>query len=196
MTKLDKTATPSKRDLLRVGELAKAVGKTVRAIHLYEELDLVKPTMRTGGNFRLYDKDAVARIGWIIKLQAIGFTLSEIQGFVREFEQANSGREATAQAREVFGAKLVQIRDQITQLSVIENDLEEALDYLDACDACSPEFAPVECKACGHNGHERGDAPPLFVGLSETAPSRPSDRDASGGQFDVAVAELRKQGTH
>ena len=31
--------------LLRVGDIARATGKTVRAIHLYEELGLLRPVM-------------------------------------------------------------------------------------------------------------------------------------------------------
>ena len=69
--------------LMRVGELAKAVGKTVRAMHLYEELGLLEPASRSEGGFRLYGPDAVDRINWIVKLQAIGFTLADIQGFVK-----------------------------------------------------------------------------------------------------------------
>jgi len=168
--------------LLRVGELAKAVGKTVRAIHLYEELGLVTPAGRTEGRFRLYEPDAVDRINWIIKLQAIGFSLSEIQGFVEEFEGAASGREATTRARETFSRKLDEIRAQMTQLQVIENDLQEALAYLDACDTCSPALAPVECCTCDHQGHQRGEAPHLFAGLSQTAAE----------EFDVALGNLRK----
>ena len=153
-----------------MGELAKAVGKTVRAMHLYEELGLLRPAMRTEGGFRLYAQDAVARIGWIIKLQAIGFKLSEIQGFVHDFEDSASGREATTRAREVFAAKLRETRDQRVRLLGIERDLEDALDYLDACDGCSPTVAPVECNHCGHSGHEVTDAvPSLFAGLSRTA---------------------------
>ena len=71
-----------KDKLMRVGELAKAVGKTVRAMHLYEELGLLEPRARSEGGFRLYGPEAVDRIHWIVKLQAIGFTLAEIQGFV------------------------------------------------------------------------------------------------------------------
>ena len=171
--------------LLRVGELAKAVGKTVRAIHLYEELGLVKPETRTEGGFRLYAPDAIARIGWIIKLQAIGFTLSEIQGFVRDFELAPSGRAATTRVREVFRAKLAEIRDQITQLQIIDNDLQEALGYLDACDSCSPNYAPTECNHCEHQGHERGVVPALFAVLSKTA-----------DPYDVSLDDVRKPGTH
>ena len=120
----------SQAKLLRVGELAKAVGKTVRAMHLYEELGLLEPDARSDGGFRLYGQDAIDRINWIVKLQAIGFTLAEIQGFVADFRDAGSGRQATDRVRAVFSDKLAQIREQMTQLQVIENDLSEAIAYL------------------------------------------------------------------
>ena len=64
-------------------------------MHLYEELGLLEPAMRSEGGFRLYGHDAVTRINWIVKLQAIGFTLSEIQGFIRDFHLAHTGKDAT-----------------------------------------------------------------------------------------------------
>ena len=161
--------------LLRVGELAKAVGKTVRAMHLYEELGLLEPAQRSEGGFRLYAPDAVDRIHWIVKLQAIGFTLAEIQGFVRDFKGAHSGREATARVRALFTEKQAQIRDQITQLQVIENDLTEAVAYLDSCQSCSTDFAPSECGVCDHEGHQRGEAPALFAGLSKPGGAKDYD---------------------
>lgn len=175
------------RDLLRVGELAKAVGKTVRAMHLYEELGLIRPAARTEGRFRLYEADAIARVSWIIKLQAIGFTLGEIQGFVQEFEQSPSGREATARVREVFTRKLDEISAQMQQLKGIHTDLQDALEYLDACDSCSPKLAPVECCACDHQGHDPGATPQLFAGLSKTAAPKTDVEE-----YDVALTNLRK----
>ena len=166
---------------MRVGELAKAVGKTVRAMHLYEELGLLEPAGRSEGGFRLYGKDAIDRINWIVKLQAIGFTLADIQGFVRDFQRAGSGREATDRARSVFTEKLSQIRDQVMQLQVIENDLNEAITYLDSCQRCDTHFTPDECGACDHEGHQKGDAPHLVAGLSR----RPTDRD-----FDVPLDKI------
>ncbi|HWN66027.1 MAG TPA: MerR family transcriptional regulator [Haliangium sp.] len=155
--------------LLRVGELAKCTGKTVRAVHLYEELGLLRPAMRSEGGFRLYHPDAIARIDWVVKLQAVGFTLPEIQELVKQFESAPSGRAAATGARRVFADKLSDIRKQIASLQVIENDIVEALGYLDACQDCSLSFRPTECKDCSHQGHERGSAPPLFANLSRTA---------------------------
>jgi MerR family transcriptional regulator, copper efflux regulator len=176
--------------LMRVGELAKAVGKTVRAMHLYEELGLLDPDGRSEGGFRLYNASAVDRIQWIIKLQAIGFTLAEIQGFVREFRDAHSGREASSRARDVFVAKVTSIREQIAQLQMIENDLLEAVSYLDSCQTCSTHLAPSECGSCGHEGHQPGEAPRLFAGLSSTAKGEPRR------EFDVSVKGLFREGNN
>ncbi|HEX4355489.1 MAG TPA: MerR family transcriptional regulator [Kofleriaceae bacterium] len=169
--------------MMRVGELAKAVGKTVRAMHLYEELGLLEPRARSEGGFRLYGPEAVDRIHWIVKLQAIGFTLAEIQGFVRDFQGARSAPEASARVHALFQEKRRQIHDQITQLQVIENDLSEALEYLDSCRPCSTELAPTECSACEHQGHHKGEAPPLFAGLTS--------RKAIS-EFDVPVTLLAR----
>jgi len=200
--------------LMRVGELAKAVGKTVRAMHLYEELGLLEPRSRSEGGFRMYGPEAVDRIHWIVKLQAIGFTLAEIQGFVREFEGAGSGREATARVRALFTEKQSQIREQIMQLQVIENDLSEALTYLDSCQTCSDDYAPKACGECDHHGHQRGEAPPLFAGLSRRAGagpvmggmgssddslslSRDKDKDKDKSKdFDVPVTVLYREGNN
>lgn len=182
--------------LLRVGELAKAVGKTVRAIHLYEELGLLRPATRTDGGFRLYEPEAKSRITWITKLQAIGFKLSEIQGFVADFERANSGRQATDHVRSVFNDKLREIREQIAQFEAIESDIHDALAYLDACQDCSPSFAPSECSMCGHQGHERGSAPPLFASLSRTVLEKSSPgKHRSGPKASLKAGRKSGQGS-
>jgi len=174
--------------LLRVGELAKAVGKTVRAMHLYEELGLVEPAARSDGGFRLYGQEAVDRINWIVKLQAIGFTLPEIQGFVADFRDAGSGRVATDRVRAVFTDKLAQIRAQMIQLQVVENDLHEAIEYIDSCQTCA-DFTPHECGVCDHHGHEQHKAPPLFAGLSRAEDLRGARREPRR-EFDVSITEL------
>jgi MerR family copper efflux transcriptional regulator len=189
-----KSDSPHTDKLMRVGELAKAVGKTVRAMHLYEELGLLEPRARSDGGFRMYGLDAIDRIHWIVKLQAIGFTLAEIQSFVRDFQSTKTGREATERVRTMFTEKQAQIREQITQLQVIENDLCEALAYLDSCQTCSDDFAPTECGACDHHGHQRGEAPGLFAGLSrgKTVPAH----EHEDKPFAVPVTVLFREGNN
>src|SRR5215212_11812259 len=73
----------NEEDLLQVGDLAKLCGKSVRAIHLYEELGLLRPHARSKGRYRLFSQDAVMRVRWIGKLQDLGLSLPTIQTVVR-----------------------------------------------------------------------------------------------------------------
>src|ERR1051326_2778900 len=88
--------------LLKVGELARRTGKTVRAVHLYEELGLLQPAVRSKGGFRLYLAKAVTRIEWIQKLQDMGFSLTEIKAFLRVWEESGTAPKAMAVVREIF----------------------------------------------------------------------------------------------
>ncbi len=180
-----------KHKLLRVGDLAKAVGKTVRAMHLYEELGLLEPQERSEGGFRLYGKDAIDRIQWIVKLQAIGFTLAEIQGFVADFRNAQSAPEAASRVRALFAEKQARLREQIAQLHTIETDVADALRYLESCHTCSAEYAPTECGGCDHHGHHKGEAPPLFAGITKR-----SDADRAAKAYDVPVGVLYREGNN
>ena len=104
----------------------------------------------------------------------------------------SSAPEASARVRALFLEKQQQIREQITQLQVIENDLTEALAYLDSLpDRARPSYAPTECGACDHHGHHKGEAPPLFAGLSKR--SAPDDEDKA---FDVPVTVLYREGNN
>src|SRR5262245_44197266 len=72
---------------LKVGELARLSGKTVRALHLYEERGLLDPIERSKGGFRLYAEDALVRVRWISKLQEMGFSLTDIQKMLEQWER-------------------------------------------------------------------------------------------------------------
>src|SRR5882757_6381050 len=118
-------ATPleEEEDLLQVGDLARLSGKTVRAIHLYEELGLLRPHARSKGRYRLFSQDAVMRVRWIGKLQDLGLSLSTIQTVVREWETSPSAPGAMAKMREVYRQKLDSTREQIEHLRALEAEL-------------------------------------------------------------------------
>lgn len=178
---VDSTRSDSKR--LRVGELAKAVGKTVRALHLYEELGLLRPASRTTGGFRLYEGDAVARVNWISTLQQLGFSLPEIQSFLRDWEGAGTGPEAMGRVRAVFDEKLRETRETIARLSRLEKELEASMAYLESCVGCAPRSEKRDCQCCDQQGHVPNEAPDLVAGLAGT-------RGASASGFDVPLAHL------
>lgn len=167
--------------LLRVGELARAVGKTVRAMHLYEELGLLKPVLRSTGGYRMFRPDAVARVNWISKLQDMGFSLPEIQGFLRDWEASPSGPSGMDRVRDIFAKKLTETREAMVRMRVLERDLEASLAYLASCGTCEPTHVRQDCAVCNHHGHDPSETPDLVAGLAK--PER---------AFDVAVDELPK----
>jgi DNA-binding transcriptional MerR regulator len=151
--------------LLKVGELAKRTGKTVRALHLYEELGLLAPAVRSKGGFRLYHGRAVTRIEWIGKLQVMGFSLTEIKVFLREWEGSETAPKAMSRLREIFSDKLRETHETISSLTQLAADLQETLNYMDSCRSCEPGHVQHECGTCDIHGHD-GKAPLLVDGLS------------------------------
>ncbi|SMF07546.1 MerR family transcriptional regulator [Pseudogulbenkiania subflava] len=63
---------------LKVGELAKRTGLTVRALHHYDSIGLLKPSARSDSGYRLYNQADIARLYRIQSLQRLGFALAEI----------------------------------------------------------------------------------------------------------------------
>jgi MerR family transcriptional regulator, copper efflux regulator len=156
----------AKQKLMQVGDLAKAVSKTVRAIHLYEELGLIKPTSRSAGGYRLYTTEAIDRVRWIGKLQDMGFSLNDVQGFVRQWEDAASGPEGMKKVRAVFEAKLAETRETIAKLSALAQDLQASMAYLDGCCDCASTAARDVCGCCDEHGHDPKHQPALVAGLA------------------------------
>jgi DNA-binding transcriptional MerR regulator len=163
---------------LQVGDLAKAAGKTVRAIHHYEELGLLRPDARSKGRFRLYDEGAVARVRWIGKLHDLGMSLLEIQKVLEAWENAEVPARAMADVRTVYRNRLEETRAQIARLRALEQELEASINYLDTCDSCAPQppalaephselreksSTEVVCRSC--ELREREAEPDLVAGI-------------------------------
>jgi DNA-binding transcriptional MerR regulator len=150
---------------LRVGELAKRTGKTVRALHLYEELGLLKPIHRSKGGFRLYAPSAIDRVLWIGKLQDAGVSLHQLQALRGIVEEASAASQAMSRMREVFEDRLRETREQIAKLNELEKELVASIKYLDGCRTCEPVHQTGECPSCNHNGHENVQPPILVSGI-------------------------------
>lgn len=68
--------------LLKVGELASRTGLTVRTLHHYDTMGLLKPSARSAAGYRLYNRDDIARLHAIQALRQVGMPLAEISGLL------------------------------------------------------------------------------------------------------------------
>ena len=147
--------------LLQVGDIAKATGKTVRAIHHYEEVGLLRPHARSKGRYRLYDQAALARVRWIGKLHDLGLSLGQIQELVELWETSPSAPDAMGRMRAIYTQKLEETRAQIAHLATLEHELEASIEYLDTCDTCDPAALVRACSCC--NLHDKTKPEPHLV---------------------------------
>lgn len=67
---------------MKVNELAKLTGISVRTLHYYDEIDLLKPAHITEAGYRIYDQSALAKLQQILFFRELGFTLNEIKSIM------------------------------------------------------------------------------------------------------------------
>lgn len=162
----------SKGQLLRVGDLARTTGKTVRAIRLYEELGLLEPATRSSGGFRLYEQGAIGRVKWIDLLHGLGFSLPEMRKLVQAWWGAGLGPEAMDGLRELFRRKLDETREAAQRYRQLERELEEGLAYLEVCRVCDAPGPTAEgCVQCTQD-HGMKVEPALVAGIKSSPASR------------------------
>jgi MerR family transcriptional regulator, copper efflux regulator len=159
------------RVALKIGDLAKESGKTVRALRLYEEMGLLSPGMRSAGGFRLYGADAIARVHWIAKLQELGFTLPHIQELVGATFGERVPRDAMARVRTLFHDKLKDVELQVARLAQLQKELASSLQYLESCNRCDHDGTQAPAAHTCHTCTDHTTQAPSLVN-ELTAPGR------------------------
>lgn len=150
---------------LKIGDLARATGRTVRALRLYEELGLLSCGERTVGGFRVYGHEAVDRVRWIGKLQDLGFTLAAISELAGAANATQAGVQAMGPVRAIFEGKLTEVRQQMEKLRALEAELVGSLQYLEQCSCCTRGPVSQVCHQCEEPGHDAAHTPDLVGGI-------------------------------
>ncbi len=117
-------------EALTVGELARRAGLTVRALHHYDEIGLVRPSRRGESGYRLYSARDVARLQQVLALRRLGFRLDEIRDCLDRPDIS---------LRNLVVAQIEQLRQRITREQDLCRRLEAMRDRLDAADLVSVE---------------------------------------------------------
>ncbi len=100
---------------LRVGELAKRTGLSVRTLHYYDEIGLLKAPRRANSGYRLYGDAEITRLQQIASLRQLGFSLEEIREIL--------ARPGTSVAQ-IVRLHLERVKQQITEMNQLRQRLE------------------------------------------------------------------------
>ncbi len=69
-------------EALTVGQVAVDLGVTVRTLHHYDEIGLVRPSGRSQAGYRLYTRADLERLEAVVVYRRLGFPLGEIAALV------------------------------------------------------------------------------------------------------------------
>ena len=134
--------------LMRIGDLARKAGTTMRTIRYYEQLGLIAPATRTKGGFRLYEEDELRKLRLIKNLQLVDTPLAQVKAF---FDQRRRGRVAsdiTPGITRLLQQQLCEVEKRIVQYRAVQDSLRETIEILRCCAECSLEPGPEVCPRC------------------------------------------------
>src|SRR5690349_1708691 len=73
-----------KMETWRIGQLASRTGLSVRTLHHYDQIKLLRPSGRTSSRHRIYSPTDLARLQQIVSLRQVGFSLMQIKRSLKD----------------------------------------------------------------------------------------------------------------
>ncbi len=120
---------------LTIGQTAKAAQVGVETIRFYEREGLIPAPQRTANGYRQYPRETIARVGFIRRAKALGFSLDEIRQLL-DLAQPGGDR---ARVKAIAADKLAEVDRRLTELERMRTALA------DLHDQCSGEGPVAGC---------------------------------------------------
>lgn len=119
---------------LTIGKVAAAAAVNVETIRFYQRRGLLVEPPKSQGGFRYYDDATVARVRFVKRAQALGFSLEEVMGLLALEQSSACGPTHDAAVR-----KLHLVEERITDLKRIRSTLKKLVQQ------CEDGPAAVSC---------------------------------------------------
>lgn len=115
---------------MHIGEVAERTGLSMKTIRDYDAAEVLHPSGRTDGGFRLYSENDVERLLMVRRMKPLGFSLSEaaiLVDAVRVLDEANPEMDVTAVRARVAAF----IRDAEARRQRLDDQLEMVDEFLE-----------------------------------------------------------------
>ncbi|WP_300268225.1 MerR family transcriptional regulator [Microbacterium sp.] len=113
---------------MHIGEVAERTSLSLRTLRHYDDIDLVTPSGRTDGGFRLYTEEDVARIMLIRRMKPLGYTLEQMRDVLAVFDALSRDPASAADREALIGIRNTaeQRREQlISQVAMADEFLDQ-----------------------------------------------------------------------
>ncbi|MEJ7747256.1 MAG: heavy metal-responsive transcriptional regulator [Luteimonas sp.] len=121
---------------MKIGELARRAGVNIDTVRYYERQSLLPAPQRLASGYRHYDPGDVARLRFVRRAKALGFTLIEILDLLKLSDHRDDDM---AELKAVAGEKLADVESKLAELMRIRDGLKTLVD------ACPGHGALAQC---------------------------------------------------
>ncbi|MFH0245297.1 MerR family DNA-binding transcriptional regulator [Streptomyces sp. HK10] len=190
---------------LTVGRVAELADVTVRTLHHYDEIGLVRPSARTAAGYRAYSAGDVERLREVLVYRRLGFGLREIANLVDD-----PATDTVAHLRRLRGLLLEQRDRTAAMVTSIDKELEvramggrttpeEQLkafgaQFYDAIGSAYPATRRTEPRIAAKVWDALGDARTVLNAGAGTGSYEPSDRDVTAVEPSAVMRAQRPVG--
>lgn len=112
-----------KKERMQIGEVAEMLGVTTRTIRYYEEFGIMSPPQRLEGGMRVYAKEDILRLKFILKLKELGISLKEMQELSDIYKIHKDSDKMMPRLLQILDMHIHHIDEKITKLSSLRQDI-------------------------------------------------------------------------
>jgi len=109
---------------LSSGELAELTGVSRDSLRHYERKGVLPRPLRGQNGYRRYPPEALQRVQLVRRALSVGFTLDEL---AKVLKVRDAGGAPCEEVRKLAAQKLLNVQDQLRELTALRDDLQETL---------------------------------------------------------------------
>ena len=114
----------SGKTALSSGELADLAGVSRDTLRHYERKGVLPRPLRGQNQYRKYPPEALQRVQLVRRALSVGFTLDEL---AKVLKVRDAGGAPCEEVRKLAAQKLLNVQDQLRELTALRDDLQETL---------------------------------------------------------------------
>ncbi len=106
---------------MTIGQAASASGVSAKMIRYYDEIDLYRPTARSGTGYRLFQQQDIHALQFIKRARDLGFSVEEIRRLLALWQDQER---ASADVKALALQHVADLEDRIEQLQAMVRTLK------------------------------------------------------------------------
>ncbi len=120
--------TTEKKEIYRIGDLAREFDVSLRTLRFYEDRGLISP--KRSGSTRIYSIEDRKRLKIIILAKNVGFSLIDIESLLKLYDDDDNKQEVSVLV-EKFKEQFARLTDQKNELENSIAELGNAISFLE-----------------------------------------------------------------